>query len=129
MPKNSTSVPKNKNMSIIFKISNDVHTKQANQKSFQTRRQHCCDPQCCNSSGSKVHHDNCYYFPSTVQRINVTKPAPIPKPSNIGPAENSNTELMIVALVSASVIVLVIIVIVGKSFSFSTIHCIQFNGL
>ena len=34
-------------MSMTFKISNqDVHTKQANQKSFQTKRQHCCDPQC-----------------------------------------------------------------------------------
>ena len=32
---------------MTFKISNqDVHTKQAKQKSFQTKRQHCCDPQC-----------------------------------------------------------------------------------
>ena len=45
--KNSTSVPKNKKMSMTFKISNqDVHAKQTNQKSFQTKRQHCCDPQC-----------------------------------------------------------------------------------
>ena len=34
-------------MSMTFKISNqDVHTKQTNQKSSQTKRQHCCDPQC-----------------------------------------------------------------------------------
>ena len=45
--KKSTSVPKNNKMSMTFKISNqDVHTKQTNQKSFQTKRQHCCDPQC-----------------------------------------------------------------------------------
>ena len=45
--KNSTSVPNNKKMSVTFKISNqDVHTKQTNQKSSQTKRQHCCDPQC-----------------------------------------------------------------------------------
>ena len=32
---------------MTFKISSqDVHTKQTNQKSFQTKRQHCCDPQC-----------------------------------------------------------------------------------
>ena len=35
---------------MTFKISNDIHTKQDNQKSFQTKRQHCCDPQC---SGNK----------------------------------------------------------------------------
>ena len=41
------SVPNNKKMSMTFKISNqDVHTKQTNQKSSQTKRQHCCDPQC-----------------------------------------------------------------------------------
>ena len=44
--KNLTLVPKNKKMSMTFKISNDVHTKLTNQKSFQTKRQHCCDPQC-----------------------------------------------------------------------------------
>ena len=39
--KNSTSVTKNKKMSMIFQLSNqDVHTKQTNQKSFQTKRQH-----------------------------------------------------------------------------------------
>ena len=32
---------------MTFKIANqDVHTEQANQKSFLTKRQHCCDPQC-----------------------------------------------------------------------------------
>ena len=47
MTKNSTSVSKNKNMSITFQISNqDVPTKQTNQKSFQTEGQRCCDPQC-----------------------------------------------------------------------------------
>ena len=50
--KNSTLVPKNKKMSMTFKISNDFHTKQANQTSFQTKRQHCRDPQCCSSSES-----------------------------------------------------------------------------
>ena len=44
---NSSSVPKNKRMSMTFKtFYQDVHSKQANLKSFQTKRQHCCDPEC-----------------------------------------------------------------------------------
>ena len=53
--KNSTSVPNNKKMSMTFKISNqDVHTKQTNQKSSQTKRQHCCDPQCSSNTENRA---------------------------------------------------------------------------
>ena len=61
--KNSTYVPNNKTMSMTLKISSqDVHTKQTNQKSFQTKQQHCCDPQC----SSKYFVLDFYHFPFKV---------------------------------------------------------------
>ena len=42
---------------MTFQISNqDVHTNQGNRKSLQTKRQHCCDPQCSSIYGISILH-------------------------------------------------------------------------
>ena len=83
--KNQTSVSKNKKMSMTFKISNqNVHTKQTNQKSFQTKRQRCCDPQCSSivlvetDSSSSDNNDHIFTIGSTVT-INVAKNSSVKK--------------------------------------------------
>ena len=63
----------------------------------------------------------------------MTHTSPMPTFNHIGPAQTSNTQLLIAVSVTLPIIVFVIvalgIVALGKSFPFITIYCIHFNEL